>query len=179
MGSGTDNPFDNLTQMWLETASHVMKACEPTEGSTASPEVFRKGRSDLMQIWSEWCEQLMRSSAFLEAQKQGMDGSLAFRKQIRANLRRMQRELQLAGREDIDALVAAVRRSQRRIVDELEENSGRLQALEAKLDRLSERIERFMGREGGAAEPAAGGSNGGEEMEKRVEARDLYFASGS
>ncbi len=74
-----------------------------------------------------------------------MSGSLAVRKQIRANLRRMQRELQIAGREDIDALVAAVQRSQRRVLDQLEETSERLQALEAKLDCLSERIERFMG----------------------------------
>ena len=69
----------------------------------------------------------MRSSAFLEAQKQCMSGSLALRKQIRANLRRMQRELQIAGREDIDALVAAVQRSQRRVLDQLEETSERLQ----------------------------------------------------
>ena len=62
----------------------------------------------------------------------------------------MQRELQLAGREDIDALVAAVQRSQRRVLDQLEETSERLQALEAKLDRLGERLERFMGVEDGA-----------------------------
>ena len=106
-----------------------------------------------MQVWSDWCEQLMRSSAFLEAQKQCLNGSLAFRKQFRANLRRMQRELQIAGREDIDALVAAVRRSQRRVLDQLEETSERLQALEAKLDCLSERIERFMGLEDGDLGP--------------------------
>ena len=65
----------------------------------------------------------MRSSAFLEAQKRCMTEAWAFRKQIRANLRRMQRELQIAGREDIDALAAAVQRSQRRVLDQLEENS--------------------------------------------------------
>ena len=76
--------------------------------------------------------------AFLEAQKQVHRRKSGLRKQIRANLRRMQRELQIAGREDIDALVAAVRGSQRRILDQLEETSERLQALEAKMDRLSE-----------------------------------------
>ncbi len=176
MGSDTDDPFRNLTRMWLETAAHAMEACGPSAGSTASPEVFRKTRSDFMQVWSEWCEDLMRSSAFLEAQKQCMDGSLAVRKQIRANLRRMQRELQLAGREDIDALVAAVRRSQRRVLDQLEATSDRLQGLETKLDRLSERLERFMGLEGGASGhsaaaskasgSAAGASNGGKKKRR-------------
>ena len=79
-----------------------------------------------------------------------MGGSLAFRKQIRGNLRRMQRELQLAGREDIDALVAAVRRSQRRVLDQLEETSQQLHALDAKLDRISQQLDRFMGVEDGA-----------------------------
>ena len=110
------------------------------QGSTASPEMFRKGRADFMQVWSDWCEQMLRSSAFLDMQKQCMGGNLAVRKQIRANLRRMQRDLQIAGREDIDALVAAVRRSQRRVLDQLEETSERLQALEAKLDCLSEAV---------------------------------------
>ena len=111
--------------------------------------MFRKGRSDFLQVWSDWCEQLMRSSAFLEAQKQCMSGSLAFRKQIRANLRRMQRELQIAGREDIDALVAAVSgRSAASSTNWKRPPSG-CKALEAKLDCLGERIERFMGHEAG------------------------------
>ena len=74
-----------------------------------------------------------------------MHGNLALRKQFRANLRRMQRELQIVGREDVDALVAAVERSQRRILDQLEETSERLQSLEAKLDGLGQRLDRFLG----------------------------------
>lgn len=163
MGSETDDTFSNLTQMWLQTATQVMQACAPAEnssaGSTASPEMFRKGRADVMQLWSDWCEDLMRSSAFLEAQKQCREGGLALRKQFRTNLRHVQRELQLAGREDIDTVVAAIRRSQRRVLDQLEETSDRLQSLESKLDRLSERIERFMGLAGGGPGPAAGEGN--------------------
>ena len=75
----------------------------------------------MLRTWSQWCEQWMRSPAFLEAQKQGLSGNLAVHKQLRANLRRIQRELQLAGREDIDALAATIRRSERRIVEQLEE----------------------------------------------------------
>ena len=171
MGSDTNDPFSNLTRMWMEMAANAMQAWQPMAGSTASPDMFRKGRSDFLQVWSDWCEQLLRSSAFLEAQKQCMSGSLAFRKQIRANLRRMQRELQIAGREDIDALVAAVQRSQRRVLDQLEETSERLQALEAKLDRLGERLERFMGAEDGAAGRAATAKATAAKKKKRHEER--------
>ena len=175
MGNDTFDPFSNLTRIWTEMAANAMQAWQPLAGGTASPDMFRKGRSDFMQAWSDWCEEMMRSSAFLEAQKQCMNGSLALRKQVRTNLRRVQRELQIAGREDIDALVAAVKRSQRRVLDQLEEASGRLQTLEAKLDCLSERLERFMRSEGGAEDGAEGLSNGesnGGKKKRRREDRD-------
>ena len=154
MGSDANEPFSSLTRMWTEMAASAMQAWQPLAGPTASPDFFRKGRADFLQVWSDWCEQLLRSSAFLEAQKQCLSGSLDFRKQVRGNLRRVQRELQIAGREDIDALVAAVQRSQRRVLDQLEETSERLQALENKLDRLGERIERLLGGEDGGGNGA-------------------------
>jgi len=169
MGSDSNDPFSNLTRMWMEMAANAMQAWQPSAGGTASPELFRKGRSDFMQFWSDWCEQLMRSSTFLEAQKQSMNGSLAFRKQIRANLRRMQRELQIAGREDIDAVVAAIRRSQRRVLEQLEENSERLHTMEAKLDSLSERIDRFVGVENGAAGRTTNEGNDGKKKRQHEE----------
>jgi chromosome segregation ATPase len=127
----------------------------------------------------------MRSSAFLEAQKNSLDGSLAFRKLIRTNLRRTQRDLQLAGREDVDALAAAIRRSQRRVLDQLEENAERLQSLEAKLDRLGQQMERIVGAqhgaENGAADAsadAAGKHNGGKKK-KRHKDKDRPATAGS
>ncbi|MGA2258858.1 MAG: hypothetical protein ABSG53_29675 [Thermoguttaceae bacterium] len=176
MDSDMNYPFSNLTRMWMEMAANAMQACQPLAGSTASPDMFRTGRADFMQVWSDWCEEMMRSSAFLEAQKQCINGSLGLRKQIRTNLRRVQRELQIAGRDDIDALVAAVKRSQRRVLDQLEETSERLQALETKLDCLSERLERFMGAAAGASDPEDGAtiraaveSNGGKKIRRHEE----------
>jgi len=169
MGSDSNDPFSNLTRMWMEMAANAMQAWQPLAGGTASPDIFRKGRSDFMQFWSDWCEELMRSSAFLEAQKQSVNGSLAFRKQIRANLRQMQRELQIAGREDIDAVVAAIRRSQRRVLEQLEETSERLHIMETKLDSLSERIDRFMGVEDGAAGRTINEGNDGKKKKRHEE----------
>jgi hypothetical protein len=141
MGSDMNDPFGSAMRMWMDLAANAVQAWQPLAGQTASPDVFRKSRADFMQIWSEWCENLLRSSAFLEAQKQGMSASLGLRKQFRTNLRRMQRDLQLVGRDDVDALMAAVQRSQRRILSQLEETSERLQAMESKLDCLRERLE--------------------------------------
>ena len=134
MSNGASDPWGNLTRMWTEMAAEAWRP--PLAGGTESPELFSKARGEMMCAWSEWCEQWMRSSAFLDAQKQSLDGNLAVHKQFRANLRRMQRELQLAGREDIDALATAIRRSERRLGEQFEEMSARLKALDLKLDRL-------------------------------------------
>ena len=157
MGSEINNPFSDMTRVWLEMTAAALKGWA---GSTTSPEIFHQGRADFVQFWNDWCEQWMRSPTFLEAQKNYMDGNLAFRKQFRANLRRMQKELQIAGRDDIDALLAAVQRSQSRILDQLEDTSERMVALEAKLDDLSG-TRPLSGCEDGAAGRATSGGNGG------------------
>jgi hypothetical protein len=140
--SSTNDPMSAWTRFWLDSAAQAVQAWAPSAGSTQSPEVVRKCRADLMQAWSDWCEQWLRSPAFLDAQKQMLDGNLAVRKQFRTALRQMRRELQLAGQEDIDALEAAIRRSERRILDQLVETSAQVRALEAKIDRLTRRSKR-------------------------------------
>jgi hypothetical protein len=175
-GDGAD-PFGRFARTWAEMAANAMRAWQPWAGgagSTASPDVFRKARLDFLQLWNDWCEELLRSSAFLEAQKQCMSGNLAVRKQMRAHLRRIQRELQLAGREDIDAVVAAVQRSQRRILDRLDETFDRLQTLEAKLDGIAARMEQLAGGKTNASEAAshANGEGNGGKRRRRHESND-------
>jgi hypothetical protein len=151
--SSANDPLSAWQRFWMDSAAQAMQSMMPA-GSTQSPELIRKARGDLMQMWSDWCEQWLRSPAFLEAQKQMLDGNLEVRKQFRAGLRKMQRELQLAGREDIDALEAAIRRSERRILDQLDEMSSRFQALEAKIDRLGRRARHSADEEGASANGA-------------------------
>jgi hypothetical protein len=157
MSDGFD-PFGAWTRFWMDSAAQAMQSWAPASGTTQSPEFLRKARADLMQTWSDWWEQWLRSPAFLDAQKQMLDGNLAMRKQFRTVLRRMQRDLQLAGREDIDALEAAIRRSERRILDRLDETSAQLRALEAKIDRLTRRRKSSADGENTADSTAANGS---------------------
>jgi hypothetical protein len=181
MDGDNGDPFGSFSRMWADMAANAMREWQPWSGgagSTASPDVFRKARTDFLQWWNDWCEQLLRSPAFLDAQKQCLSGNLAVRKQVRANLRQMQRELQLAGREDIDAVVAAVQRSQRRILDRLDETFDRLQSLETKLDGIAVRIEQLSRRKKSAADSAgeapgqANGEGNGGRRGRRHESND-------
>ena len=114
MGSETNDPLSNMTRMWMEMAAMGHAGVATYGGPHGVAGTPPQGCADLMQVWSDYCEELMCSSAFLDAQKQCMSGNLAFRKQFWANLRRLQRELQVVGREDIDALLAAIQRSRTR-----------------------------------------------------------------
>ena len=75
----------------------------------------------------------------------------------------------MPGREDIDALEAAIRRCERRVLDQMEETSAQLSALEAKIDRLGRRRNESRaigggnrrGRQRPRAEAPARGSNEG------------------
>jgi hypothetical protein len=154
----SSDPMSAWTRFWMDSAAQAMQAWTPAGGTTQSPELLRQCRADLMQTWSDWCEQWLRSPGFLEAQKQMLSGNLAARRQFRAVLRKMQRELQLAGREDIDALEAAIRRSERRVLDQLEETTAQLRALEAKIDRLGRRR---------SGESDAGSGNGAADRPRR------------
>ena len=171
MSDGQDDPMHDFSadwsRLWTDMAAQTAQAWQSAAGPTASPEVFSKGRAELLKAWSDWCENWMRSPAFIEAQKKSFSGALAFRKQVRENLRRMQRELQLAGADDISALAAAIRRSERRILDQLEETSDRVAALESKIDRLCERIEKFMDGNGDAPASETNDSNGTKAKRKR------------
>jgi len=158
MSNDAFDPFGAWTRIWMETAAQAMQPWLSAGGTTQSPELIRKGRADWMQFWSESFERWLRSPAFLDAQKQMLDGNLAVRKQFRAAMRKMQRELQLAGREDIDALEAAIRRSERRVLDQLEELSAQLRAVEAKVGRARRRGKRPADSENGAPDASANGS---------------------
>ena len=160
--TSANDPMSAWTRFWMDSAAQTMQSWMPAGGSTKSPDLIQKARGDMLQMWSDWCEQWLRSPAFLETQKQMLDGNLAVRKQFRAAVRRMQREMQLAGREDIDALEAAIRRSERRILDQLDEMSSQMQALEAKIDRLGRRTRR-------SAEEQDGTTNGARRKRRPTE----------
>ena len=46
MGSDTNDPFGNLTRIWMEMAAKAMQAWLPVGRPHASPDMFRKGRTD-------------------------------------------------------------------------------------------------------------------------------------
>jgi hypothetical protein len=169
MSDSDDNVGDGLSalmRMWMGMASGAMEAWQPwTGGSTASPEIVRQARATFFKTWSDCCDEFMRSPAFLDAQKQCMAGNLAMRKQARENISRLQHEFQVAGAEDIDQLMRALRRLERRLLDEFEDSSDRISELSGKIDALTSRLDTLQ-RSLGEGKTACAPSNVGPGQER-------------
>lgn len=82
-------------RFWFDMASRTAENCQSWSGAALSPDAFRQGRSDLFKVWSDYWEHFLRSTSFLDAEKQCLSGSLEYRKQFREYLERLHHELQL------------------------------------------------------------------------------------
>jgi hypothetical protein len=133
-------------QLWFDAASKAMEAGQTWTGPawagpTASPDVLRQARSAFMKTWSDCWEQWLRSSAFLDSSRQSLAGGMEMHKHAREFVDQVQRELRVAGRQDVDELALAIRRAERRVLDQLDEVSERLDAVAARLESLEARLD--------------------------------------
>lgn len=127
---------DAFTRMWTEFASQMMASGMGFSPQSTPPEAARQARSTMFRAWNEYCDQFMRSGEFLEAMKTSLDGAMQARRQLNEFLGQMQHEFQGASRQDVDQLMASLEHLERRIVDESERISSRL-------DELAERVEKL------------------------------------
>jgi hypothetical protein len=134
--NGANEGLEGMAQLWANMVSSAMAACQPWAGSTASPELIRQGRSASVKAWSDYWEQFLRSPAFLEAQQQCMAGSVESKRMVRECLGRLNHELELATSKDIDEVMVAMRRLERRLLEQFEQLNERLNRLSAQLDAL-------------------------------------------
>ncbi len=108
-------------------------------GSGVSPqdEMLKQARRVFLDTWGQQCEKFMGSEPFLEAMRQSMDQSIAFKQQLNDFLKRTLHDNQMPTRDDTDSIVEVLRSVEQRVVDRLDTLSQRVEALEAKVDSRS------------------------------------------
>lgn len=136
--------MDQFTRMWAEFASQVAAAGLAFSPDAPPPKAARQMRSAVFQAMAQYAEEFMRSPQFLESMQQGLAAATALRKQFKQSLGSLQHEWQGATREDVDALVARLRRMETRFME-------RLEAMEKQMTALAQRVEGMgaVGRQGG------------------------------
>jgi len=117
-------------QIWGETFSKLMQLGFTFSPESAPPEFMRQMRGGIFQALGKSWEQFLRSPQFMEGMKQHMDNAIAFRKMSSDFFSKVRHETQSTSRDDIDAVMLAVRHMETRILD-------RVERLAAKIDHIN------------------------------------------
>ena len=121
--------YQKMMQNWFEMASKM--AWPGMMGSTETPmDAARQMRDMYSQTMGKMTDQFMRSPQFQEMSRQSMDATVAMRQQANDALNQAHQAMGNVSRQDVDSLLMAVRRSETRILDKLDELSTRLDELE-------------------------------------------------
>lgn len=127
----TGDPF---SKFWMDCLSKMASAgfAPPSSPATgSSDEAVKQMRRAFFDSWAQYCEEFMRSPAFLEGMKRAMDSSLAFREQLNEFMTRALHEGQIPARSDTDSILVVLRSLEDRVLDRLD----RLEKRVASMDR--------------------------------------------
>jgi hypothetical protein len=120
-------------KIWMESFAKTMQAAFASTPNPPPPEVLRQIRSGIFQALAQSWEEYMRSPQFLEGMKQWMEQAVAFRKMTNDFMASVRTELQSPSRGDIADLMLTMRHMEKRVLDRVEELSGRLNELNQRL----------------------------------------------
>jgi hypothetical protein len=132
MNDQTENYTDQsaaFQKIWLESMSKLMQTAFTFTPNSAPPELLRQMRTGILQALSESWNEFLRSPKFQEGMKQWMDSAVGFRKMSNDFMGKVRKEMQAPTRDDIDAVMLAVRHMETRVLDRLEEVEKQVNAL--------------------------------------------------
>ncbi len=139
------NPFGSLpgmnpfTSFWTDFFSKMVAAgITPATPPADMAEQLRRSFFDSM---SKYCDEFMRSEAFLQAMKQSMDNALAWQASMNQYLQKGLQAAQMPSRADSEQLVAMVRGLEDRLFSRLDSLAERIEKLEKAASR-GEKTER-------------------------------------
>lgn len=135
-GFPVENPFMN---MWTDFFGKMAAAgITPAQPPAEMAERLRRSFFDSM---AKYCDEFMRSEAFLAAMKQSFDSALNWQGMMNQYLQKGLAGAQMPSRADTEQVVAMLRGLEDRLFTRLDALAARVEKLE-KLDRHTEKSER-------------------------------------
>jgi len=120
-------------KIWGESFAKLAQVAFTYSPESAPPELLRQLRSGIFQALGKSWEEYMRSPQFLDSMKQMMDQAISFRKATNEVLTRAHQEIQGTSQKDVEAIMVSIHHMEVRLLDCMEELSGRLDQLEQRL----------------------------------------------
>lgn len=123
------NPgVDPFMKFWTEAVKTMTSAgMAPPQ---APPDLLSQLRRVYFDTLAQQADQFMRSEAFLNAMKQGMETSLAWQQNVNQLMQRGLAAAQAPSRADAEHVVQLIRGMEDRILDKLDELATRVEHLE-------------------------------------------------
>ena len=154
MAENNGNPFADATRQFTESQNQFMKMWTDFAGKmggagvsfspeSTPPDVAKEMRATFFKALSEYCDQYMRSPAFLDSWKKAMDGAIDFRRQMNESMGKMHHDFQGTSRQDIDQLMVALTHLERRLVDNIERSGSRVDEMADRMDTLEKKLNGF------------------------------------
>ena len=122
-------------QLWLEMFSNIGSMFTAVQPGSPPNDAARQMRTAAFKQMTEQTEQFMRSEQFLQALKQGMDRTLEAQQQYQAFMTNLRHVTEGVAAQDVHAVMAAMRQTESRVLDRLEEVSSQINRLSKRLDR--------------------------------------------
>ena len=122
-------------KIWTESMSKLMQAACTFTPNSAPPELLREIRSGILEALSKSWNEFLRSPQFQEGMKQWMDQAIAFRKASNDFMAKVRKEMQAPSRDDIDAVMLAVRHMETRVLGRIEELARQVNEVKARNDK--------------------------------------------
>jgi transketolase len=115
-------------KIWTDSMSKLMQAAFTVTPNSAPPELLRQIRDAILQALGESWNEFLRSPQFQQSMKQWMEQAMAFRKMTNDFMAKVRKEMQVPSRDDVDAVMLAMRHMETRILDQIEELANRIDA---------------------------------------------------
>lgn len=123
------NVIEPLMKFWQDAFAR-MPAGSFMPGQTPNADTVASMRKAFFDALAKACDEYMRSPQFLDAMKQSMDQSLAFRKQVNQFLSSTLQGMQMTTQEDMSEVLKTLRAIETGLQHRFEEISARVERLE-------------------------------------------------
>lgn len=124
-GQGAEQ-WSAFQKIWSETFSRMLQLGVTFTPESAPPEFMRQMRSSVFQAMAQSWDEFLRTPQFLDGMKQWMESAIAFRQMSNDVLSRAHESMQTPGRNDVDAILQAIRHMEQRLNDRIEEVEAKL-----------------------------------------------------
>lgn len=132
--SSNSNPFfgnDPFTRFWTDFMGKL--ASTGFTPPQPAPDVLKDIRRTFFDVLAEQADQFMRSEAFLNMMKQGVESGLAVQQTMSQFMQKGLQAAQMPSRADADHFVVLLRGMEDRIVERLDDLARRVDRLESDL----------------------------------------------